>query len=272
MGKPRDRSPALKKGRGARRAIPLREGLLPTTQATEEMLRDRPRRPEPFEPRTDAQARYAAAIGTQTLTFGVGPAGGGKTYVAVCKGVELFLAGEVDRMIVCRPIVEAGEELGFLPGDMMEKAGPYMTPVMDVLNRRLGRSYVEALVKAGKIEVLPLAFMRGRNLERCFVILDEAQNTTPVQMKMFLTRMAEGTRVVVDGDLSQKDIPGPSGLADALDRVSRLPGVAVVRFTKADIVRSGFVQRVVEAYSQPEEEGEGEIEAEDAGMRRALAP
>jgi len=247
MGKSRERSAGpVRKGRGGRNAPP--RGLLPTT--SEELLRLKPHKPaEPFKPLTDAQARYAGAIAGQTLTFGIGPAGTGKTFVAATLAAEALLAGDVERIIITRPICEAGEQLGFLPGDMKEKVDPYMTPLYEVLNRRLGRSHVEALIKTGKIEVLPLAFMRGRSLQGAFVILDEAQNTTRTQMKMFLTRMEEDAQVVVDGDLTQQDIPGISGLADALDRLEGKPGVAVVRFTRADIVRSGFTQMVVDAYS-----------------------
>ena len=265
MGKPRERSvDPGKKGRGTRRATSSRHGLLPMT--SEDLLRTKPVRVEPFAPRTEAQARYAASIASQTLTFGVGPAGTGKTYVVATIAAEALLAREIERIVITRPICEAGEKLGFLPGDMKEKTDLYMAPLVDVLNRRLGRSHVEALLKAERIQVLPLAFMRGYSLRDAYVILDEAQNTTPGQMKMFLTRMEDTAKVIVDGDLSQRDIPGPSGLADALDRLTGKPGVGVVRFTRADIVRSGFVQMVVDAYSN-------EVEDDEAyeGLQRALA-
>jgi len=250
MGKSRERSPSVKKGRVARRAAPLCGTL---SIASEELLRDRPKKVEAFKPRTEAQGRYVDAISSQLLVFGVGPAGTGKTHVAASVAAEALISGEVERIIVCRPIYEAGEKLGYLPGDLKEKTDPYMAPLMEVLNRRLGRSYAEILVKIGKIEVLPLAFMRGRSLANCFVILDEAQNTTPAQMKMFLSRIGEGTKTVVDGDLTQTDLPigQTSGLADALNRVHGLPGVVIVRFTRADIVRSGLCQMIVERYENP---------------------
>jgi len=270
MGKPRARVTFNKKGRGAQRPSSPRDGLLPMT--SEDLLRHRPRKVEPFTPRTYAQHRYAHAIATQTLTFGVGPAGTGKTFVAASLAAEALVEGRVEKVIICRPICEAGEKIGYLPGDMAEKTDPYMAPLVEVLNRRLGRSYTEALVKAGKIEVLPLAFMRGRSLELCFIILDEAQNTTPVQMKLFLTRIGEDAVVVVNGDLTQRDIPGPSGLADALDRVRHIPSVAIVRFTRADIVRSGICQAIVEAYEVPSEEVPSEEVGEPvAGLHRAIA-
>ena len=261
MGKPKERPRHPK----ARR---LANGLLPMTEGVEEMLRKRTRREEPFAPRTEAQARYAEAITKQTLTFGVGPAGTGKTFVAAALAAEALVSNDVERVVITRPICEAGEKIGFLPGDMKEKTDPYMKPLVEALERRMGASYVEALMKSGKIEVAPLAFIRGRSLERCLCILDEAQNTTPAQMKLFLTRMGEGTRVIVDGDLTQIDIPGLSGLADALDRLTGKPGVAGVRFSRADIVRSGFVQMVVDAYRRPETDEAHEDEM--AGLQRVL--
>lgn len=267
MGKSRDRSNLVRKG-SRRRPSPAREGLLPMT--AEDLLRDKPRKTEPFEPRTEAQARYARSIEANTLTFGVGPAGTGKTFVAASIAAEKLAAGEVERIIITRPIVEAdGEELGFLPGDMTEKTDPYMRPLLDVLSRKLGRSYTEALRKAGKIEVLPLAFMRGASLRGAMLILDEAQNTTPKQMKMFLTRTEEGVCIVVDGDLQQRDIPGISGLEDAIRKLRGKPGVGYIRFTKDDIVRSGFTQMIVEAYEHTDATDE---ESEDPyeGLQRAL--
>jgi len=230
-------------------------GLLPMTGLRDERIEPR-RNTDPLEARSAAQGNYIRAIETNILTFGVGPAGTGKTYVAVTIAADALAAGEVDRIIITRPIVEAGEKIGFLPGEMMEKVGPYMTPVMSVLEKRLGKGAVEFYLQSGRIEVLPLAFMRGRSLANAFVILDEAQNTTVTQMKMFLTRMEEGCRIVVDGDPRQCDLPSGtrSGLADALDRVSRLRGVDVVRFTKGDVVRSGLVQDIVNAYESPEDE------------------
>lgn len=252
MGKSRQPSTSFKKGRANGRARSLRDGLLPMTQSVDELMREKPVKVEPFRALTEAQADYHHAIMTQDLVFGIGPAGTGKTYVVATAAADCFLAGDVKRIVITRPAQEAGEKLGFMPGDMHEKVGNYMTPLMEVLNRRLGKSHVEALIRIGKIEILPLAFMRGRSLAGCFCILDEAQNATKAQMKMFLTRIGEGSRMVVDGDPTQDDLPSgvASGLMDAVDRLEHLPSVTCVRFTRADIVRHGLVQQVVEAYER----------------------
>ena len=202
--------------------------------------------------RTPVQAKYLKALRDHELVFALGPAGTGKTYMAVAKAVALKLAGTVDRIILSRPAVEAGERLGFLPGDMREKIDPYLRPLYDALYDMLPGDYVAKLLLSGEIEVAPLAFMRGRTLTSAFIILDEAQNTTPVQMKMALTRMGENSRMVVTGDLSQVDLPRgtKSGLEDALETLTNLKGVGYVSFTHRDVVRHDLVTRIVEAYDK----------------------
>ena len=205
-------------------------------------------------PRTPAQADYLDAMRNNELVFGLGPAGTGKTYLAVATAVTLLRAGEVDRIILSRPAVEAGERLGFLPGDIREKIDPYLRPLYDALYDMLPGDQVVKRLASGEIEVAPLAFMRGRTLAHACVILDEAQNTTTVQMKMCLTRLGEGSRMVVTGDLSQIDLPGGvrSGLADAVDALEGVEGVGFVRFSTADMVRHPLVTRVVRAYDAAE--------------------
>jgi len=184
--------------------------------------------------------------------FGIGPAGTGKTYLAVAQAVAMLTAGSVDRIVLSRPAVVAGERLGFLPGDLKDKVDPYLRPLYDALGDMMPADMMKKRMETGEIEVAPLAFMRGRTLKHAFVILDEAQNTTPVQMKMFLTRMGEGTRMVVAGDLSQVDLPtgARSGLRDALETLEGLPGIGVCRFDKRDVVRHPLVARIVDAYDQ----------------------
>lgn len=206
----------------------------------------------PLEGKTETQKRYINAIKNFQLTFATGPAGTGKTFIAAALAAQALQAGSIEQIILTRPAVEAGESLGFLPGELEEKFDPYLQPFLDVLNRRLGKSYVECLVKNEKILAVPLAYMRGRTFRDAFVILDEAQNTTPVQMKMFLTRIGENCRVVVNGDVDQQDTPGESGLTDAIRRCSWIPSVKTVEFTRADIVRSGLVQDIVASYSSRE--------------------
>ncbi len=200
--------------------------------------------------RSAVQADYMRAMDQHELVFGLGPAGTGKTYLAVAKGVSLMIKGEVDRIILSRPAVEAGERLGFLPGDMRDKVDPYLRPLYDALNDMLPGDQVAKKMIAGDIEVAPLAFMRGRTLANAFVILDEAQNTTPVQMKMFLTRLGEHSRMVVTGDPSQVDLPpgARSGLEDAMDILGNIGQIGVVRFTAKDVVRHGLVARIIRAY------------------------
>ncbi len=203
-------------------------------------------------PRSPGQATYMEMLAKHEMTFGIGPAGTGKTYLAVAQAVGMLLAGKVDRIVLSRPAVEAGERLGFLPGDLKEKVDPYLRPLYDALNDMMPGEQVIRRLGTGEIEVAPLAFMRGRTLAHAFVILDEAQNTTPVQMKMFLTRMGEGTRMVITGDLTQVDLPAGtrSGLRDALDTLEGVAGIAVCRFDKRDVVRHPLVARIVDAYDQ----------------------
>lgn len=203
---------------------------------------------EPLQGRTERQRRYLGAMKQSVITFGVGPAGTGKTYVCGAYAAQELEAGRVSKLIITRPAVEAGENLGFLPGEKEEKFEPYLAPFREVLNERLGKSFVDYLIKNGRIEAAPLAYMRGRTFGDAFVILDEAQNTTPEQMKMFLTRIGENCRVVVNGDVRQKDIKGMSGLADAIRRLEWIPQVAVVEFQIEDVVRSGIVSDVIQSY------------------------
>ena len=203
-------------------------------------------------PRTPVQADYLTAMTDHELVFGLGPAGTGKTYLAVAKAVTMMLAGEVDRIVLSRPAVEAGERLGFLPGDLKEKVDPYLRPLYDALHDMLPGDQVTKKLAAGDIEVAPLAFMRGRTLANSFVILDEAQNTTPVQMKMFLTRMGENSRMVITGDLSQVDLPPGtrSGLQDALDTLAGIDDISFIQFTHRDVVRHSLVAKIIKAYDR----------------------
>ncbi|MGG7565298.1 PhoH family protein [Rhodovulum sp. DZ06] len=204
------------------------------------------------EPRTPHQADYVRLLFKHELVFGLGPAGTGKTYLAVAAAVSMFLEGRVDKIILSRPAVEAGERLGFLPGDMKEKVDPYMQPLYDSLNALLPPRQVQRHVEEGKIEIAPLAFMRGRTLSNAFVVLDEAQNTTEMQMKMFLTRLGEGSRMAVTGDVSQIDLPRgvPSGLVAAARILDGVKGVGFVRFAAEDVVRHPLVARIIEAYDR----------------------
>ncbi len=201
-------------------------------------------------PRSSGQAAFFDALQKKEMVFALGPAGTGKTYIAVAKAVEMKLAGQVDRIILSRPAVEAGERLGFLPGDMRDKIDPYLRPLYDALYDMMPGDLVVKLLASGEIEVAPLAFMRGRTLSNAFVILDEAQNTTPVQMKMFLTRMGENSRIVVTGDVSQIDLPlgVKSGLKDSLDILEGIDEIGRVTFSHKDVVRHGLVTRIVTAY------------------------
>ena len=202
-------------------------------------------------PRSAMQIDYMRALASHDMIFALGPAGTGKTYVAVAQAVSQLITGSVQRLILSRPAVEAGERLGFLPGDMKEKVDPYLRPLYDALYDCMPPEQVERRMASGEIEVAPIAFMRGRTLADAFVILDEAQNTTPAQMKMFLTRFGQNSRMVICGDPRQVDIPGgdaQSGLADAVRRVEGIEGIAVVRFGSADVVRHPIVGRIVDAY------------------------
>ena len=201
-------------------------------------------------PRSPRQAQYMRALQENELAFGIGPAGTGKTYLAVAVAVALLTKGEIDRIVLSRPAVEAGERLGFLPGDLREKVDPYLRPLYDALHDMMPADQVMRRIANGEIEIAPLAFMRGRTLAHSFVILDEAQNTTPVQMKMFLTRLGEKSRMAVTGDLSQVDLPAGqrSGLQDAVDTLSDVEGLSIIRFSDSDIVRHPLVGRIVRAY------------------------
>lgn len=206
---------------------------------------------EPISPKTASQRRYINAIRNFALTFGTGPAGTGKTWLAGALAAEMLEAGTVERIIVTRPAVEAGESLGFLPGELDQKYEPFIMPFRQVLEERLGSGMVDFLVKNGRLEAAPLAYMRGRTFKHAFVILDEAQNTTPKQMKLFLSRIGENCKIVVDGDPNQQDIQGASGLTDAVRRLSWIPSVKVIEFTREDIVRSGLAAEIVGAYEAP---------------------
>ena len=203
------------------------------------------------EPRTDAQKAYVQALFDNEMAFGIGPAGTGKTYLAVAVGVSMFISGHVDRIILCRPAVEAGERLGFLPGTQEEKVDPYMQPLYDALNDFLPGKQLAKLKEEKTIEIAPLAFMRGRTLSRAFVVLDEAQNATTMQMKMFLTRLGEGSRMVITGDRTQIDLPRgvSSGLADAERLLKTVPKISFNYFTSKDVVRHPLVAAILEAYA-----------------------
>lgn len=202
------------------------------------------------EPRTEAQKAYVRNLFRHEMAFGIGPAGTGKTYLAVAVGVTMLIGGHVDKIILSRPAVEAGERLGFLPGDMKDKVDPYMQPLYDALNDFLPAKQLAKLMEEKRIEIAPLAFMRGRTLSNAFVVLDEAQNATTMQMKMFLTRLGEGSRMVITGDRSQVDLPRGqvSGLADAERILSRVEGISFNYFTARDVVRHPLVARIIEAY------------------------
>ena len=210
------------------------------------------RRPD-LRGRTPTQNLYLQNIATHDITFGIGPAGTGKTYLAVACAVDALERSNVQRIVLTRPAVEAGERLGFLPGDLAQKVDPYLRPLYDALYELMGNDKVQKAFERNAIEIAPLAFMRGRTLNNAFVTLDEAQNTTPEQMKMFLTRIGFGARAVVTGDVSQVDLPkgAMSGLVDAERVLKRVKGIAVTHFTSADVVRHPLVARIVDAYDAP---------------------
>lgn len=209
--------------------------------------------------RTIGQRAYVSAIRKNTLTFGIGPAGTGKTYLAVAMAVAAYKSGSVDKIILTRPAIEAGEKLGFLPGDLQTKVDPYLRPLYDALQELFGVDNYATLIERGIIEIAPLAYMRGRTLSNAFIILDEAQNATNEQMKMFLTRFGEGSKVVVNGDLTQVDLPRgvTGGLARAVDILKDLENVDVCVLTEKDVVRHELVQRIVLAYAEREKEDNG---------------
>lgn len=202
------------------------------------------------EPRTEAQKAYVQSLFDNELAFGIGPAGTGKTYLAVAVGVSMFIGGHVDKIILSRPAVEAGEKLGYLPGDMKDKVDPYMQPLYDALNDFLPGKQLVKLLEDKRIEIAPLAFMRGRTLSNAYVVLDEAQNATSMQMKMFLTRLGRHSRMVITGDRTQIDLPRgvPSGLADAERLLSAIPKISFNYFTSKDVVRHPLVAAIIEAY------------------------
>ncbi len=221
----------------------------PSEVLTTEILRTS--RGKPVRPRSSGQKRYVEAVTDGIITFGIGPAGTGKSWLAVALGVRALQTGQVDRIVLTRPLVEAGERVGFLPGDLMAKVDPYLRPLYDALFDMVDTETADRLVDRGQVEVAPLAFMRGRTLNNSFIILDEAQNTTPEQMKMFLTRVGFGSRVVVTGDTSQVDVPGGrSGLADLEKLLTGIDGLSFVHLGARDVVRHRIVQDIVEAYER----------------------
>ena len=210
---------------------------------------------KPIKAKTLGQKAYVDAMTKNTVTLGIGPAGTGKTYLAVAAAVAAFRAKQVNRIILTRPAVEAGERLGFLPGDLQSKVDPYLRPLYDALFDMLGAETYQKYLERGNIEVAPLAYMRGRTLDDSFIILDEAQNTSREQMKMFLTRMGFGSKMVITGDITQIDLPGdkPSGLKDAMKILKGVEGVSICQLTQQDVVRHVMVQRIIEAYARFEE-------------------
>ena len=222
--------------------------------------------------KTVGQKAYVDAIGKNTVVFGVGPAGTGKTYHAVCMAVSAFKSKQVEKIILTRPAVEAGEKLGFLPGDLQTKVDPYLRPLYDALQELLGLDTYAKLMERGVIEVAPLAYMRGRTLSNAFIILDEAQNTTKEQMKMFLTRMGEGSKTVVTVDVTQIDLDGKaSGLVHATEILEGVDGIAVCRLTGKDVVRHPLVMRIIRAYEQAETKPARKTEKPSAGRKPAAA-
>ena len=213
---------------------------------------------KPVKPKTLWQKKYIDLINKNTIVFGVGPAGTGKTYLAVAMAVTAFRAKEVNRIILTRPAVEAGEKLGFLPGDLQQKVDPYLRPLYDALFEMLGADNFQKYQEKGNIEVAPLAYMRGRTLDDSFIILDEAQNTTPEQMKMFLTRLGFNSKIVVTGDVTQIDLPDgkKSGLKEAVRILKNIEDIETVRFTEKDVVRHRLVQDIIRAYERNDKRGE----------------
>ncbi|MBQ6420340.1 MAG: PhoH family protein [Clostridia bacterium] len=207
---------------------------------------------KPVKPKTLGQQKYVEDIANHTIVFGVGPAGTGKTYLAVAMAVKAFRAKEVNRIILTRPAVEAGEKLGFLPGDLQQKVDPYLRPLYDALFEMLGADNFQKYQEKGSIEVAPLAYMRGRTLDDSFIILDEAQNTTPEQMKMFLTRLGFQSKIVVTGDITQIDLPDGkrSGLKEAIRILKNIDDIKTVKFTEKDVVRHRLVQDIIKAYEK----------------------
>lgn len=241
----------VKEGRGKELAEVFSETLVVTVRG------------KAIKPKTIGQKEYTDAIKKNGLTLGIGPAGTGKTYLAMAMAVQAFKNKEVNRIILTRPAVEAGEKLGFLPGDLQDKVDPYLRPLYDALFDILGVETFQKYMERGLIEVAPLAYMRGRTLDDSFIILDEAQNTTPEQMKMFLTRLGFGSKAVVTGDITQIDLPRgqSSGLAQARDVLRDVPGVAIVQLSEKDVVRHELVQRIILAYEKYEKAGSPAVES-----------
>ena len=213
---------------------------------------------KPIKPKTLGQKKYVDAIREDMITFGLGPAGTGKTYLAMAMAITAFKQNEVGRIILTRPAIEAGEKLGFLPGDLQSKIDPYLRPLYDALYQIMGEESFQKNSEKGLIEVAPLAYMRGRTLDNAFIILDEAQNTTPAQMKMFLTRIGFGSKVVITGDSTQKDLPSgqTSGLDVAINVVKNIDGISICQLTSRDVVRHPLVQKIVKAYEDYEQKTE----------------
>ena len=209
---------------------------------------------KPVYPKTLKQIEYIKSLEKNDMTFGIGPAGTGKTYLAVVYAISLFKKGLIKKIVLTRPAIEAGESLGFLPGDLKEKIDPYLRPLYDALYDMLGVKAVDNFIESGAIEIAPLAYMRGRTLENCYCILDEAQNTTELQMKMFLTRMGFNSKMVITGDVSQIDLPNgkKSGLVTACRILKKISGIGITKFEKEDVVRHPLVQKVIEAYDKEE--------------------
>lgn len=223
-------------------------------------------RGKPIRSKTLGQKRYIDAIRHNDIVFGIGPAGTGKTYLAMAMAITAFKNGEVDRLILTRPAVEAGEKLGFLPGDLQDKVDPYLRPLYDALFEIMGAEAFEKNMEKGLIEVAPLAYMRGRTLENAYIILDEAQNTTPEQMKMFLTRFGQGSKIVVTGDITQIDLPGGkrSGLKEVRRILRGIQDIAFIEFSQDDVVRHRLVQRIIEAYDRNDKAREKKLALEQA--------
>lgn len=253
-------SPKARAGNRVSRRETRRKGHDNLLQVVKEEAARKPVRPAKtlIKPLTDTQRLYDLSIRSNIITFGTGPAGTGKTWFAARRAAEQMLEGNIDKLYITRPAVEAGESMGFLPGELDEKFEPYFRPVREALEEAFGSGHLEYLIKSGAIEARPLAFLRGATLKNCWVLLDEAQNTTPLQMKMFLTRIGQNCKVIVNGDTSQKDINGSSGLADAVRRLSGVDKVGHVQFAVMDIVRSGICRAIVRAYEDEDEPVERE--------------
>jgi len=223
---------------------------------------------EAIRPKTAGQKRYIEAIKENDVVFAIGPAGTGKTYLAVAMALNYLQQGKVKRIILTRPAVEAGEQLGFLPGDIFQKVNPYLRPLYDAIYDMIPASELEKYMQTGRVEIAPLAFMRGRTLNNAFIILDEAQNTTHTQMKMFLTRLGFGSKAVVTGDITQIDLVGvTSGLAEVPRILAGIPGIAIVYLDRADVVRHPLVKAIIEAYERAERAGKGEVSEDERAQR-----